>query len=351
MARVELLVTVDKIVSSNLQPVSGASVLVKLRSTGNPVTVFAGETGGTTVSNPLTTDANGRVNGWVDEASLVLTVSGSGITTYNQPYEAVSASAILAFDGARITASSIPSAALAANAVTSTKIASGAVLGKHLAESAMPLGTILAWWQPSKPGGGFVIPTGFALCNGQSLTAGSHDFSGGGTVVLPNLISRSLIGADPALAYAAGGSALGMNGQGGANAVSLAHTHTMAHTHTIATHSHQIQSHTHGMGHSHGAFVPDHVHGIPTTKVGSSGAATLGLNGSATYGSGGVNISTDGGNRSVTDATTPSTSNQTGGTLTNASSAPDTGLAGSSSQDMRHAVQGVLFIMKVRNTV
>src|SRR3954470_811028 len=102
IARVELLATVDKIVSSNLQQVSGASVQVNVRATGSPATVYAGETGGTTVSNPLVTDANGRVNGWVDEGSYVLAISGSGITSYNQPYEAVRGSIQTAFPGDRV---------------------------------------------------------------------------------------------------------------------------------------------------------------------------------------------------------------------------------------------------------
>lgn len=352
MARVELLVTVDKIVTSNLQPVSGASVLVKLRSTGNPVTVYAADTGGTTVSNPLVTDANGRVNGWVDEASLVLTISGSGITTYNQPYEAINAQEFVTINGARISAGTVPTAALAANAVDTTKLATGAVASRHLSDTAMPLGSILPWWQPTKPGGGFTIPSGWALCNGQALVAPAHDFSGGGTVTLPNLISRSLMGADPALAYAATGASLGMNGVVGANSVSLAHTHTFAHTHTIATHSHQVQDHSHWMQHSHGAWVPDHAHGVPTDKFAKGGSNTgLSMNGSSTYGFGGVSIGTDGGNRNSTDGSgVIGTINQSGGTVTGAESTPNTGSAGSATQDMRHAVTGVLFIMKVKNT-
>lgn len=357
MARHELLVTVDKIVSSNLQPVSGASVLVKLRSTGNPVTVYAAETGGTTVSNPLVTDANGRANGWVDEASLVLTISGSGITTYNQPYEAVSAAELVTINGARLIAGSVPGTAITNDSIPNNKLATAAVLGKHLAESAMPLGTILAWWQPTKPGGGFVIPTGWALCNGQALVAPAHDFAGGGTVTLPSLTNRSLIGADPSLAYnqaAGAGTAPGMNGLGGSNSISLAHTHTHAHTHTIATHSHQVQDHSHWMQHSHGAWVPDHAHGIPSEKAtyGSTGSSMLKLTSQSTYGFGGVGIGTDTGSRNSTDGSgVLSTINQSGGTVTGAASTDTTSSSGSSSQDIRHAVTGVLYIMKVKNTV
>lgn len=353
MARVELLVTVDKIVSSNLQPVSGASVLVKLRSTGNPVTVYAAETGGTTISNPLVSDANGRANGWVDEASLVLTISGSGITSYNQPYEATRADQLVNITGSRVITNTLPGSSILDNSIPNTKLAAGAVLGKHLAESAMPLGTILAWWQPSKPGGGFVIPLGFALCNGQGLGPGTHDFPGGGTVTLPNLISKNMIGADPTLAYGATGAVVGMNGAAGSNTANLAHTHTLDHTHTIAGHSHQVQDHTHWMQHSHSAWVPDHAHGLPLTKSGSSGGSAITtLNGSNTYGYGGVGISTDVGNRNSTDGSgVLGTINQTGGTVTGSPSTITTSSGGASSQDMRAAVVGVLYIMKVRNTV
>lgn len=352
MARTELLVTVDKIVSSNLQPVSGASVLVKLRSTGNPVTVYAAETGGTTISNPLVTDANGRVNGWVDEASLVLTISGSGITTYNQPYEAVKADELVTINGARISSNTMPGTSITDASILSTKLANGAVLGKHLAESAMPLGTILAWWQPTKPGGGFVIPTGWALCNGQGLGPGTHDFPGGGTVNLPNLISKIPIGADPALAYAASGASLGMNGAAGANTINLAHTHTIAHSHSIAAHSHQVQDHDHYMDHVHSVWVPDHAHGFPVTKIPmGNGNATITVQSQATYGYGGVAIGTEGASSAWTGAAgVLSTINQSGGTATDASSA-SSGTAGSATQDIRPSVIGVLYIMKVRNTL
>lgn len=357
MARVELLATVDKIVTSNLQPVSGASVLVKLRATGNPVTVYAAETGGTTVTNPLVTDANGRVNGWVDEGSLILTVSGSGITTYNQPYEAARADQLVSIDGSRVQSNTMPGSSLADNSIPNTKLAQGAVLGKHLAESAMPLGTIIAWWQPSKPGGGFTIPSGWALCNGQILLSGSHDFAGGGSVTLPNLIDRVPRGADAALAYGAaatGSTAGGMNAVWGANSVNLAHTHNMDHTHGIAAHSHQIQDHQHYHDHSHTAYVPDHVHGIPAQKfnVGSTSTVSATIAGPNTYGFGGVTIGTSGASTAYTSLSgVLSTINQSGGTVTNAASSSLTGSAGSATQDMRSQSVGVLYLCKVRNTV
>lgn len=84
MARVEIPILV--ILSTGL-PAVGASAQVNIRNSV-AATVFSGETGGTTVTNPLTTDANGRIEGWVDEGSYDIVISGSGITTYTQRFEA-----------------------------------------------------------------------------------------------------------------------------------------------------------------------------------------------------------------------------------------------------------------------
>jgi len=84
MARVEIPILVT--LNTGL-PAVGASAQVNVRNS-TPDTVYAAETGGTTVTNPLTTDSMGRVEGWVDEGSYDIVVSGSGITTYTQRFEA-----------------------------------------------------------------------------------------------------------------------------------------------------------------------------------------------------------------------------------------------------------------------
>jgi hypothetical protein len=350
MARVELLVTVDKIVTSNLQPVSGASVQVNVRSTGSPATVYAAETGGTTVSNPLVTDANGRVNGWVDEESYVLAISGSGITSYNQPYEAVRGSLAIAVDGARVVTNTLPGDRIVNASIASGKLANGAVLGKHLSEGAIPLGTIIAYWVPAKPGGGFAIPDGWAVLNGQALGPGAHDFVGGGTVTLPNLIDKVLRGANPTLAY---GVTSGMNALVGANTVDLTHSHTIAHAHTIASHSHHVQDHSHYMYHGHSAWIPDHGHGFPTNKSSTPGGQYTFIYpaGSGTYGYGGVGVATDGGDRSYTDGNgSVYTDSQSGGTATDGSNTANSGSA-LASTDIRNSSVAVLYLIKCKNTV
>jgi hypothetical protein len=85
MARVEIAEVV--LAPPYGAPVQGASVEVRVRSSQSLATVYAGETGTPTLSNPLTTDAYGRIEGWVDEATYYdLVVSGSGITSYTQPF-------------------------------------------------------------------------------------------------------------------------------------------------------------------------------------------------------------------------------------------------------------------------
>lgn len=364
MARVELLITVDKLISDAdllspyLSPVVGASVQVNVRGTGSPATVYSGETGGTTVSNPLVTDANGRVEGWVDEGSYALGISGSGITSYSQPYEAARGDLSIAIPGTRVNVNTMPGDRLTASSVAGSKVADNTILGKHLSEGALPLGTIIAYWVPAKPGGGYVIPDGWAICNGQTLGVGSHNFAGGGSVVVPDLRDRYPRGTDPAASFVAysGGvhqSGVGMNGTQGANTVDLSHVHTINHSHTIPTHSHQVQDHAHGMSHTHNAFVPDHAHGLPTTKAnaGTSSTVTIRINGSATAGYGGATITTDAGTKSATDGSgVLSTINQTGGTATDAL-AGNSGSAGSATQDMRSLSVGVLYLIKCKNTV
>lgn len=72
-------------------PLAGASVQVNERDAG-AATVYAAEAGGTTVTNPIVTDTYGRIEGWLETGSYDLVVSGSGVVTYTQRFEAVSGS-------------------------------------------------------------------------------------------------------------------------------------------------------------------------------------------------------------------------------------------------------------------
>lgn len=92
MPRVEIPNTIMK-GPGTLVAVYGAAVQVNVRN-GGPTTVYVAETGGETRPNPLTSDAVGRIEGWVEEGSYDLVVSKGppqAITEYTERFEAISA--------------------------------------------------------------------------------------------------------------------------------------------------------------------------------------------------------------------------------------------------------------------
>lgn len=88
MARVEVT---DTVIDTRGNAMHGVSVQVNTRA-GAAATVYAAETGSTTLTNPLTTDSAGRIEGWLDEGSYNLVVAATDFTaSYDQPIEAISA--------------------------------------------------------------------------------------------------------------------------------------------------------------------------------------------------------------------------------------------------------------------
>lgn len=87
MARVEIPIVVLN--STTGLPVVGAAVAVTVRATGNPATWYTAETGGTGSTAAIVTDAAGRVSAWVPRGAYNLAVSGTGITSYTEPWDAV----------------------------------------------------------------------------------------------------------------------------------------------------------------------------------------------------------------------------------------------------------------------
>lgn len=104
-----------------LTAADGASVQVNYRggvNDGTAATVYEAATGSTTLTNPLTT-SSGRIEGWLDEGSYNLVVSGTGITTYTQAFEARAAypsgatdSQVLVWDAGNTTVKWVDSSAL-----------------------------------------------------------------------------------------------------------------------------------------------------------------------------------------------------------------------------------------------
>lgn len=146
MARVELPIVVLN--SSTGLPVNGASVAVKFRSSGLNATWWTQETGGTSSTAAVTTDANGRATAWLDRGAYNCTISGTGITTYTEPWDAAPAAdnaidALWLPDNVIATRhlgdGVVTAAELGAAAVTNTKIGPLAVDNTHLATAAKNL--------------------------------------------------------------------------------------------------------------------------------------------------------------------------------------------------------------------
>jgi hypothetical protein len=146
MSRVEL-----PIVALNTTtgfPVAGASVQVKYRSSGLNATWWTQETGGTSSTAAIITDAAGRTNAWLDRGAYNCVVSGSGITTYTEPWDAAPAGdntidSLWLPDNVilqrHLSDLSVGTAELAAGAVTGPKVGAAAIDNTHLAQAAKNL--------------------------------------------------------------------------------------------------------------------------------------------------------------------------------------------------------------------
>lgn len=143
MARVELPIVV--INSSTGLPVNGASVAIAFRSTGAPATWYTAETGGTASTAAVITDANGRATAWLPRGAYNCTVTGTGITPYTEPWDAVpgadqaldtlwvadgaitNAKLASGIDAGKLTTGTLPAARLPASGVGATQLADGIV--------------------------------------------------------------------------------------------------------------------------------------------------------------------------------------------------------------------------------
>jgi len=102
--------------------ISGATVTVTYRDTGSAASVYASESGGSNLGNTLTTNSNGRVGArWVERGAYNLVVSGTGITTYTEAFDAAPAGDGTV-DSSWIGSSAVDTAELAGGAVTLPKL-------------------------------------------------------------------------------------------------------------------------------------------------------------------------------------------------------------------------------------
>lgn len=242
---------------------------------------------------------------------------------------------------------------LADDAVGPDELDEEAVEAKHLAPDVLPIGSIMPWWRPNNA---HPVPDGWVPCDGRSLSAGEHDFAGGGTISVPDLTDdRKLIGTNDT----------GIGTRAGSNTVNLGHVHTSAaHTHVVS-HFHTMPNHVHviitdGI-HDHGFLGLDGPGPFVTspTALGSRGAATsvgstfqalylagfntgnnttafLEMEDAGGHSHGGTTVAGGSGNTSTEDPTSSATAVTTDSSL--------------GSTDVRGAYLKVLFLIKVKNT-
>lgn len=272
MARCEIPYVVYK-GQNPVQVASGASVLVNIRG-GGAATIYAAEVGATTGANPITTDAFGRIEGWVDEGSYDLIVSGSGITTYTQPVELNRGDGV-----SRYAVGSIPQAALANGAVSFAK------LGTDVFATIMPTGSVLPYAGTTAPS------TAWSLCDGGALDGTvaintplwtligtTYGGTGQANFFKPDLRGRTILGPDTMATPAGAANRLTSNGlrgnSGGAEAVTLLLSQTPQHNHGVIDggHAHNIYAPYQGVQGDAGYNIPRFPSG------GSLGPATGNLN-------------------------------------------------------------------------
>jgi hypothetical protein len=76
-----------------------------------------------------------------------------------------------------------------------------------LQDERLPIGTVVPWFRPN---GAAAIPTNWAACDGSTLTSGNHNFPGiAGSVTLPDLRNKFILGANAADANGAAAAAVG----------------------------------------------------------------------------------------------------------------------------------------------
>lgn len=142
----------------------------------------------------------------------------------------------LAVSTAKLADSAVVTGKIAVNGVLTANLNNGSVTGDKLDPAVwagvLPLGSVISWYRPTSA---VAVPTGFVVCAGGSTT--SHDFPGVGTLQIPNLTDRFIMGAT---------SGVNELTTGGSNSKDLNHYHTIpTHTHNVSAHTHTIAGHSH----------------------------------------------------------------------------------------------------------
>lgn len=259
--------------SGVLHAFAGIRISVFDRGTTNLVTIYqrstgasegpAPEAGSPDQTNPFSTGASGAVEFWANgpheyDIKIEDTQAPTRIATRTLGWNAFAAAV-----------GSVPTSMLASDA--------GLKLGTLAAEvlrQVIQVGQVIDWWRPNDT---VPLPSGFDICDGHQVPAGSHDFPVGGAINVPDLRNRMILGAVPATTGEAGAggvfkpyaqgadqadtaaAAPGIGGTGGSNAAkNFAHGHGVPgvdHVHLLPSHTHDGSSlYTGGHAHTGGSL-------------------------------------------------------------------------------------------------
>lgn len=134
MARQEIPIIV---LGADGRPYAGASVFIRTSPGGADATVYQARTGGATSANPLTSDAQGRVTGWLERGDYAATISSvAGLGPWVEEFPILSA-ADGAGDGLWLPDNVIITRHLADDVVTGAELADNAVTAAHIAADAV----------------------------------------------------------------------------------------------------------------------------------------------------------------------------------------------------------------------
>lgn len=166
---------------------------------------------------------------------------------------------------------------LAANAVSSASIIDGTIqigdLGSSLVDQLQPLGAVIFWWRPS---GAQPVPSAWVVPYGQQLLSSQHDFAGGGTITLPDLTNRFILGGSASDVPGAPATGSGTGTPPAIGATGGGQTKDLSHSHTVNSHTH---------GGTTGTTAPGNTSlASPNTDIASNGVGDVVLVNAATGG-------------------------------------------------------------------
>ena len=186
---------------------AGLSVMIYNIGTAVPATVYQAKTGINTLAQPLSTDSNGGIPGWLEEGAYDISVSGGPVEEYHvvagdtsdstlwdhkTRHNTGGSDAISALDASVINAGTFPEARIGALAVTEGKIGALAVTEGKIASNAVVEAKIANDAVTS-----LKIPA-------QAIR-GSHYKQGNGEIEMAYLSPTSVQMFSQTLIYAAGG--------------------------------------------------------------------------------------------------------------------------------------------------